>query len=106
MITETDRTLAASFFKSKKKDPTTTKAIDATAKAIAEAMLPERTALMALVSRITEVQTDPSFKAVFAKAKEHQVIFTGLPWKPELDAARAIVDAWPTPEPEPLAEVE
>lgn len=66
--------------------------------AISAAMLPERQALADLVSRLEQVQEEPSFKAVFEAAKAQGVFFRGKPWKEELERAQAIVETYPSPE--------
>lgn len=101
MITETDLKLANSFLPqfAGKKDIVSTKKVNATAKAIAQAMLPERAALIALTQRLQEVQADPTFKEVFAAANRQGVRFMGTPWKDDLAAAQAIVDTYPVPDP-------
>lgn len=101
MITQTDTDLAKSFLPqfAGKKDIVSTRKVEATAKAIAQAMLPERAALIALTHRLQEVQKDPSFNAVFKAAADRNILFTGTNWKKELDAAQAIVDSYPVPNP-------
>lgn len=93
MITKTDTDLAAKFM------PNALPAkLESTARAISTAMLPERQALADLVSRLEQVQDDPTFKQVFEAAKGQGVFFRGKPWKEELDRAKAIVATYPTPE--------
>jgi hypothetical protein len=93
MITKTDTDLATRFMPNAAAPKQ-----EATAKAIANAMLPERQALSDLVMRIEAVQSDPTFKAVFEAAKGQGVFFRGKPWKEELERAQAIVATYPLPE--------
>lgn len=82
-----------------KDDAKSRAAIKNTAAAIAKAMLPERAALLDLVSVLSEVQSDDSFKAVFAAAARQGVNYSGRTWKSAYEVAKAIVDAYPTQEP-------
>jgi hypothetical protein len=93
MITETDKLLAAKFM------PNAGDArLEAGARDIAKAMLPERQALADLVSRLEQIGEDPSFRQVFESAKSQGVFFRGKPWKEELDRAKEIVNTYPVPE--------
>lgn len=99
MITPTDKATAAKLLPSlaNKTDETSIRKVEATAQVIAKAMLPEREALSDLVSRLEQVQAEPTFKAVFEAAKAQGVFFRGKPWKEEFDRAKAIVDTYPGP---------
>lgn len=100
MITTTDHELASRLLKKRvgEKDDAHAARVSEAAKAISDTMLPERQTLADLVSRLEQVQADPTFKQVFESAKAQGVLFRGKPWKEELERAQAIVETYPMPQ--------
>lgn len=100
MITPTDKQLAHKLTPKRvgEKDEAHNNRLRDATESISLAMLPERQALADLVSRLEQVQAEPTFKAVFEVAKEQGVLFRGKPWKEELERAQEIVSAYPVPE--------
>lgn len=101
MITQTDLDLAARFLPdvAQKKDIISKNKIKGTAKVIGAAMEPERIALRNLVNRLKAMAQDQSFKDVWKAAAAQGVTYQGETWKTELEAAQAIVDTYPVPDP-------
>lgn len=100
MITNSDRELAARFLPALKPNVLADKKkLDATARSIAEHCLPERKALMDLVSQFQTMQRHESWKPVWKAAADQGVLYTGPTMEAAMKAAKELIATYPTPDP-------